>query len=93
MIKLREDIKKIQLFTEGVEDEAHYIERVGSQFVYSYLRSNGNGVVHQIKDANELESFLTELYKGYEEYWSSQGTSIKLNLEEDLAKIKDILNV
>jgi hypothetical protein len=93
MIKIREDIKKIQLFINGLQDEAHYIERVGSQFAYSYVNASGNGSIHKIETVEELEQFIKDLYKGYLEYCEIIGTTITLNLEEDLEKIKLSLNV
>ena len=93
MVKLRQDVKKVQILTEGFEDEVHYLERAGNFFLYTYLSANGEGVVHQLKDAEELEKFVSELYEKYVEYWEVQARTVKVNLKEDLEKIKEYLNI
>jgi hypothetical protein len=93
MIKLRTDLKKVQILTEGFEEEAHYIERSGNLFIYTYLNAHGQGTLHQLRSIDEVKTFMEELYVGYVDYWQNEGRTILVNVEEDFKSLKDALNV
>ena len=70
---------------------AQYIERHAGGFVYSFLGSDGDGLVHHVK-RNELDAFLIDLYKNTQEAMYSINPSIKVDMGE-IQEIKDLLNV
>lgn len=92
MIKIRKDVKKVQILTECDESEIHYIERSGSHYVYTYLDALGEGVVHQILP-DDLDRFVQDLYKGFVNHWQDQGRTIVIDVEQDIDDIKAALNV
>lgn len=91
MIKIRKDVKKVQILTECDESEVHYIERNGTHYVYTYLDALGEGVVHQIHP-DELDRFVQDLYKGFVQFWQDQGRTIVIDVDKDINDIKEALN-
>lgn len=93
MIKVRSDVKKIQILKECDESEVHYIERNGSHYVYTFLSAHGEGLVHQIASVDLLEEFIKDLYTGFVNHAQSQGISIVIDVDKDINDIKKELNV
>jgi len=74
-----------------ITESAQYIERHANIFLYSFLGSDGSGLVHQIK-ASELDSFLEELYDHTAQAMQKIDASIVIDKGE-IQEIKDLLNV
>ena len=75
----------------NITESAQYIERHANMFIYSFLGSDGSGLVHQIKPS-ELDSFLEELYTSTEKAMNQIDSSIVVDKNE-IQEIKDLLNV
>lgn len=90
MIKIREDIKKVQILVDEADKHCvHYIERAGPVFIYSYLQDVGEGLVHHIKH-DDLYQFFRDLY---EAHCSEDIGNANHCYKTDFRLVKEALNV
>ena len=75
----------------NIAESAQYIERHGNMFIYSFLGSDGSGLVHQIKPG-ELDSFLDQLYTETTKAMQQIDASLVVDKNE-INEIKELLNV